>query len=211
MYDQIVPRRTDLFIDNTAVPPIDGNYLSVTNPVTGEAFMEVAAASAEDVDRAVHSARTAFEGEWATWRAADRAKFLLRFGALIAEHGVELAELQVEENGKLAREMIGQTKLMPEYFTYYAGLAQMPTGHTNPVHLTEMLNYTVREPIGVVGAITPWNSPLMLLVWKLGPALAAGNTVVAKPSEITPASTIRFAELAAEAGLPPGVFNVVTG
>src|SRR5690606_4006504 len=123
----------------------------------------------------------------------------------------ELADLQVRENGKLMREMLGQVKLMKEYFNYYAGLAQMPTGTTNALHLRDMVNYTVREPIGVVAAVTPWNSPLLLLLWKLGPALAAGNTVVAKPSEVTPVSTVRFAQLAAQAGLPPGVFNVVTG
>jgi (Z)-2-((N-methylformamido)methylene)-5-hydroxybutyrolactone dehydrogenase len=199
------------FIDNAPAAPSDGTYFPVTNPATGETVGEAALGSAEDVDRAVASASAAFSGEWSEWRAADRAQFLIRFGQLVGDHGEELALLQVAENGKLAREMIGQTRLMPEHFTYYAGLAQQPLGTTNPVHLTKMLNYTVREPLGVVGAITPWNSPLMLLVWKLGPALAAGNTVVAKPSEITPLSTIRFAELAAEAGLPPGVFNVVTG
>jgi acyl-CoA reductase-like NAD-dependent aldehyde dehydrogenase len=210
MYDHIV-RSYELYIDNALVPPSSGEYFDVINPATGKSIAQAATANAADVDLAVASAKRAFEGEWSEWRAADRAKFLLRFGEIIADHADELAELQVEENGKLIREMVGQTKLMPEYFNYYAGLAQMPTGTTNPVHLTGMLNYTVREPIGVVGAITPWNSPLMLLVWKLGPALAAGNTVVAKPSEITPVSTVRFAELATEAGLPPGVFNVLTG
>jgi (Z)-2-((N-methylformamido)methylene)-5-hydroxybutyrolactone dehydrogenase len=203
--------RCDHFIDNAASAPADGTYFPVHNPATGEVVGQAARGSTEDVDRAVASAQAAFHGEWSSWRAADRAAFLIRFGQLVGEHGEELALLQVAENGKLAREMLGQTRLMPEHFNYYAGLAQQPTGTTNPVHLTQMLNYTVREPLGVVGAITPWNSPLMLLVWKLGPALAAGNTVVAKPSEITPLSTVRFAELAAEAGLPPGVFNVVTG
>ena len=203
--------RYDHFIDNAPAKPSGGSYFAVTNPATGATIGEAALGTAEDVDRAVASASAAFWGEWSTWRAADRAKFLIRFGELVVQHGEELALLQVQENGKLAREMRGQVKLMPEHFNYYAGLAQQPTGTTNPVHLTAMLNYTVREPLGVVGAITPWNSPLMLLVWKLGPALAAGNTVVAKPSEITPLSTVRFAELAAEAGLPPGVFNVVTG
>jgi aldehyde dehydrogenase (NAD+) len=100
---------------------------------------------------------------------------------------------------------------MPEYFNYYAGLAQMPLGRTNPLHLRDMVNYTVREPLGVIAAITPWNSPLLLLAWKLGPALAAGNTVVAKPSEVTPVSTLRIAQIAAECGLPAGVFNAITG
>ncbi|WP_369254058.1 aldehyde dehydrogenase [Geodermatophilus amargosae] len=203
--------RYGLFIDNQQVEPADGAYLDVLNPATGRVWAQVPDASLADVDRAVASARAAFEGEWADWRAADRAAFLIRFGQAIADHADEIAQLQVDENGKLIREMAGQARLMPEYFNYYAGLAQMPTGHTNPLHLKQMLNYTVREPLGVVAAITPWNSPLLLLVWKLGPALAAGCTVIAKPSEITPVSTIRIAELAAECGLPPGVFNVVTG
>src|ERR1700685_500972 len=109
------------------------------------------------------------------------------------------------------REMLGQTKLLPEYFNYYSGLAQLIGGRTNALHTPGLISYTVREPIGVVAVITPWNSPLFLLAWKLGPALAVGNTVVVKPSEITPVSTLRLAELAREAGLPAGVLNVVTG
>jgi aldehyde dehydrogenase (NAD+) len=203
--------RYGLFIDNKQIEPADGEYLDVVNPATGRVWAQVPTASVADVDRAVASARAAFDGEWAGWRAADRAKFLIRFGQAIADNADEIAQLQVDENGKLIREMAGQARLMPEYFNYYAGLAQMPTGTTNPLHLKAMLNYTVREPLGVVAAITPWNSPLLLLVWKLGPALAAGCTVIAKPSEVTPVSTIRVAELAAECGLPEGVFNVVTG
>ncbi|MEI4741954.1 aldehyde dehydrogenase [Rhodococcus erythropolis] len=207
----IGPTRYGLFIDNKFVAPKAEKYIDVTNPATGEVWAQVPDAGAEDVDLAVASARRAFEGEWADWRAADRAKFLIRFGQAIADNADEIAQLQVDENGKLIREMAGQARLMPEYFNYYAGLAQMPTGNTNPLHLKDIINYTVREPLGVVAAITPWNSPLLLLVWKLGPALAAGNTLIAKPSEITPVSTLRIAELAAEAGLPAGVFNVVTG
>ncbi|HVV14633.1 aldehyde dehydrogenase [Amycolatopsis sp.] len=204
--------RYGLFIGNQQLAPIEGEYLDVMNPATGAVWAQVPNASAKDVDTAVESARRAFEeGDWPGYRAADRAKFLIRFGQAIADNAEEIAQLQVNENGKLIREMVGQAKLMPEYFNYYAGLAQMPGGSTNPLHVKQMLNYTVREPLGVVAAITPWNSPLLLLVWKLGPALAAGNTVIAKPSEVTPVSAIRFAELAAEAGLPPGVFNVVTG
>ncbi|AIJ21897.1 aldehyde dehydrogenase [Amycolatopsis methanolica] len=204
--------RYGLFIDNQQIAPIEGEYLDVVNPASGAVWAQVPNASAKDVDVAVESARRAFvEGDWPAYRAADRAKFLIRFGEAIADNAEEIAQLQVNENGKLIREMVGQAKLMPEYFNYYAGLAQMPTGSTNPLHVQQMLNYTVREPLGVVAAITPWNSPLLLLVWKLGPALAAGNTVIAKPSEVTPASAIRFAQLAAEVGLPPGVFNVVTG
>ena len=204
-------RRYGFFIDNEQVHPDHDDYVDVVNPATGDVWAQVPNATVPDVDRALASSRVAFEGEWGSWRAADRAKFLIAFGQAIGDNADEIAQLQVDENGKLIREMAGQARLMPEFFNYYAGLAQMPIGNTNPVHLKDMLNYTVREPLGVVAAITPWNSPLLLLVWKLGPALAAGNTVVAKPSEITPVSTIRVAELAREAGLPAGVFNVITG
>ncbi|MHA6620727.1 aldehyde dehydrogenase [Pseudonocardia sp. DLS-67] len=200
-----------LFIDNETVAPGSGEHFDVVDPVSGRCWVRAAAASAEDVDRAVRSARRAFRGEWADYRAADRADFLIRFGQAVAEHAEELADLQVRENGKLMREMHGQAKLLREYFNFYAGLAQMPTGTTNSLHVRDMVNYTVREPVGVVAAVTPWNSPLLLLAWKLGPALAAGCTVVTKPSEVTPVSTVRVARLAAEVGLPPGVFNVVTG
>ncbi|HEY1700165.1 MAG TPA: aldehyde dehydrogenase [Trebonia sp.] len=204
-------RTYGLFIGKDQVAPEKNAYLEVTNPATGKTWARVPDASEADVDRAVQSSRAAFEGEWAGWRPADRARFLIDFGQAIADNAEEIAQLQVAENGKLIREMAGQARLLREYFTYYAGLAQAPVGNTSPTHLKDMLNYTVREPIGVVAAITPWNSPLLLLAWKLGPALAAGNTVIAKPSEVTPVSTIRLAELACETGLPAGVFNVVTG
>lgn len=200
-----------LFLDNNYVQPLSGRHIDVLNPATGQVWARVPDADQADVDRTLISARAAFTGEWSQWRAADRAALLIRLGQLIADNADEIARLQVSENGKLIREMAGQAKLMPEYFNYYAGLAQQPLGNTNPLHLKGMLNYTVREPLGVVAAITPWNSPILLLVFKLGPALAAGNTVVAKPSEISPVSTLFLAELAAQAGLPPGVFNVLTG
>ncbi|MQA02496.1 MAG: aldehyde dehydrogenase family protein [Streptosporangiales bacterium] len=206
------PTRYGLFIDGDQVEATAAGTLDVTDPATGETWAQVPDASAADVDAAVRSAHAAFtEGPWPRYRAADRAGFLIRFGQLAQERADELAELQVRENGKLHREMYGQTKLLREYFEYYAGLAYTLGGSTNQLHVTDMVNYTGREPLGVVAAITPWNSPLLLLAWKLGPALAAGNTVVAKPSEVTPVSTVRFAELAVEAGLPRGVFNVVTG
>jgi len=207
----VTPKTFGFYIDGQVIHPEGRDLIDVDNPATAECWARVPDATAEDVNLAVASAKRAFNGEWADWRAADRARFLIDFGRLVGEHAEELAEIQVRENGKLIREMVGQSRLLPEYLNYYAGLAQMPTGNTNPLHLTGMLNYTVREPLGVVAAITPFNSPILLLTWKLGPALAAGNTVIAKPSEVTPVSTIRFAELATEAGLPPGVFNVITG
>jgi (Z)-2-((N-methylformamido)methylene)-5-hydroxybutyrolactone dehydrogenase len=208
---QTPPRLHGLFVDNDFVVPAGSDSFDVIDPASGERWATAVDADADAVDHAVMRARHAFTGEWADYRAADRADFLIRFGQAIADNAHELADLQVCENGKLMREMLGQTQLLREYFNFYAGLAQMPVGTTNSLHLRNMVNYTVREPLGVVAAITPWNSPLLLLVWKLGPALAAGNTVVAKPSEITPVSTLRLAQLAAEVGLPAGVFNVVTG
>lgn len=201
-----------LFVDGALVQPDSASYFDVSDPATGQVWARALDATAADVDIAVASARRAFDdGEWSTMRAADRAEILINFGRAIADNAEELADLQVAENGKLKREMLGQTKLLREYFNYYSALAQMPLGTTNSTHLRGIVNYTVREPIGVVGAVTPWNSPLLLLVWKLGPALAAGNTVVAKPSEVTPLSTVRLAQIAVESGVPAGVFNVVTG
>lgn len=202
----------DLWVDNAAHAATSSKRMDVVDPTTLHTWANAGVGTAEDVDRAVQSSLKAFHsGEWPRWREADRAAFLIRFGDALAARGEELAELQVSENGKLLKEFIGQMKLIPEYFRYYAALAQMPLGHTNPVHTPNILNYTVREPLGVVAAITPWNSPLLLLASKLGPALAAGNTVVAKPSEATPVSTFVMAQIAAECGLPPGVFNVING
>lgn len=205
-------RRYGLYIDNEVVAAASGRFIDVDNPYTGTTWAQVPDADASDVDRAVASARAAFDRpDWSRRTAADRARLLRKLGDVIADKAEHLAAIQVQENGKLSREMIGQMRLLPEYFYYYAGLAHTLGGRTNPVHLTDMLNYTVRDPLGVVAAITPWNSPILLLTWKLGPALAAGNTVVAKPSEITPVSTLELAPMLAEAGFPPGVFNVVTG
>ncbi|GAA5144944.1 aldehyde dehydrogenase [Microbacterium pseudoresistens] len=201
-----------IYVDGRLVRPDGAQYFDVRDPATGRVWNRALDATAAEVDLAVRSARRAFESEeWSMLRPADRAQLLIDFGSAIADNAEELSDLQVRENGKLMREMFGQTKLMREYFNYYAGLAQLPLGATNATHLRGMVNYTVREPIGVVGAVTPWNSPLLLLVWKLGPALAAGNTVVAKPSEVTPLSTVRLAQIASEVGFPDGVFNVVTG
>lgn len=199
------------YIDNARVETAAAEWFDVTDPASGVTWARMADGGREGVDRAVAAARAAFEGPWSQLRAADRAQLLIDLGQAVAEAADELAELQVRENGKLYREMFGQTKLLREYFNYYAGLAQMPLGTTNALHLQNMVNYTVREPLGVVAAVTPWNSPLLLLAWKLGPALAAGNTVIAKPSEVTPYSTVRLAEIMAEVGFPPGVFNVVSG
>jgi len=182
------------------------------DPFTGRAWARVPQASASDVDAAVLAARRAFEsGPWAAALPAQRARMLRKLGELLEGQTDELAQVQVLENGKLIREVSGQTKGLAAHCYYFAGMAESMHGQTVSLSVPEMFNYTVREPIGVVAAITPWNSPLSLLFWKLCPALAAGNTIVVKPSEVTPASTLVLAELFDKAGFPPGVVNVVTG
>ncbi|MGW5642806.1 aldehyde dehydrogenase [Saccharopolyspora sp. NPDC003752] len=182
------------------------------NPFDGNAWAQVPAATAEDVDDAVTAARRAFEeGPWSRATPLQRATLLRKFGDLIKENADELARIQVLENGKLIREVAGQTKALANHCYFFAGVAESPLGETLASSVPNMQVFTVREPIGVVAAITPWNSPLALLLWKLCPALAAGNTIVIKPSEITPVSTLVLARLVQEAGFPDGVVNVVTG
>ncbi|ARP82889.1 carnitine dehydratase [Bordetella genomosp. 8] len=190
----------------------DGRTFDSIDPYTAAAWAGAPSATAQDVDRAVAAARQAFEqGEWARATPAYRARLLRKLGQLIEGDVQELANVQVLENGKLIREVLGQTRALASYCYYFAGAAEMMHGETIPLSVPDMFNFTTREPIGVIAAITPWNSPLSLLFWKLCPALAAGNTVVIKPSEITPISTLILAEMFETAGFPPGVVNVVTG
>jgi len=199
-----------LLIDGEPVPG-DGTWIEVHNPYSGECWARVPEATAEQVDQAVTAARRAFDGGgWSRLAPARRAATLHRFAALVAAHADELTRLQVMENGKAIREQAAQTQGLAAHLAFFAGVAEDLRGRTIPMSDSDFL-YTIREPVGVVAALTPWNSPLSLLIWKLAPALAAGNTVVIKPSEITPVSTLRLAALVAEAGIPPGVVNVVTG
>ena len=169
-------------------------------------------AGKEDVDAAVAAARAAFDdGPWPRMPARERARLLRRLADLVAERALDIATVEVTDNGKLLREMEQQLRGLPDYLHYWAGAADKIGGATIPGPTEDWLIYTRREPVGVVAAITPWNSPVLLLTWKLGPALAAGCTVVAKPAEQAPASTLEFAKLFEEAGFPPGVFNVLTG
>ncbi|MEA2267614.1 MAG: (Z)-2-((N-methylformamido)methylene)-5-hydroxybutyrolactone dehydrogenase [Solirubrobacteraceae bacterium] len=194
------------------VDPADGAYFASYNPATAEPWYEAARGTAADVDAAVRAARTAFEDpRWRDMTPTARGRLLCRLGDLIGEHAEELAIAESRDNGKLLREMRGQLAVLPEYFYYFGGMADKLQGDVIPALRPEILNYTLREPVGVVGAITPWNSPLLLTSMKLAPALAAGNTMVIKPSEHTSASLLRVAPLLEEAGFPPGVLNVVTG
>jgi aldehyde dehydrogenase (NAD+) len=194
------------------VPASSGGTFVSINPATGEPWATFAQADAADVDRAVAAAAAAFnDPAWGGLSPTRRGRLLMRFGDLIGEHADELAALETRQNGKLLREMAAQARMVPEWLYYFGGLADKVEGSVIPLDRQSVLNYTLREPLGVVGVITPWNSPLLLTMMAVAPALAAGNTVVIKPSEFTPASILAVAELAGEAGLPPGVVNVVTG
>ncbi len=189
-----------------------GRTFESKDPFSGKAWAVLPRGDAGDVDMAVRAAHSAFtSGPWAQMTASDRGLLLYRLADLIAQNAERLAELEVRDNGKLMVEMLGQMRYIPRWFQYYGGLADKVEGAVTPIDKGEMLHYVSYEPLGVVGAITPWNSPLLLTVWKLAPALAAGNTVVIKPSEHASVSMLAFLELFAQAGFPPGVVNVVTG
>ena len=189
----------------------DGGTFSTYNPATGAELTQVAAGDAADVDRAVAAARTAFEdAAWARMDAADRGALLWRIADAIEARSKELARLEVLDNGKPIREAQIDIATAVDAFRYYAGWATKLQGDTIPVR-GNVLNYTLREPLGVVGAIVPWNFPLVMAAWKVAPALACGNTMVLKPAEQTPLTALELAAIASEAGLPPGVLNVVTG
>lgn len=200
-----------LVIGGVSTDAVSGRTFESLNPYTQEAWAVLADGTPEDVDAAVDAARNAINGEWGRMTGFDRAQLLRRVASLIDERAESLARLEVSDTGKLLREMLGQMRSLSSWYYYYAGLADKLEGRQIPSPNPNYLVYTRKEPIGVVAAITPWNSPLMLLTWKVAPALAAGCTMVVKPSEHASASTVAFAELFTEAGFPPGVINVVTG
>ena len=207
-----MPERYDHFINGQYVAPVEGAYFESTNPATLETLYSAARGTAADVDAAVQAADQAFhDPQWRDLSPTKRGHLLRCLGDLVGQHAEELARMESQDNGKLLREMRGQLASLPEYLYYYAGLADKVQGSQIPTNSVQMLNYTQREALGVVGAITPWNSPLTLTTSKLSPALAAGNTLVIKPSEYTSRTVLRLAELATEAGFPDGVINIVTG
>ncbi len=199
-------------INGRWVPSATGRTVAVHSPANGEQIAEVAAGDVRDVEAAVAAARRAFdEGPWPRMAASERGRYLLRIAALIERDTAEIAHLESLNNGKPIRESSRiDVPLSADCFEYWAGYATKITGETLPVP-GDVLSYTLREPLGVVAAITPFNFPLLLASWKLAPALAAGNTVVIKPASDTPLTTIRLGEICQEAGLPPGVVNVVIG
>ena len=189
-----------------------GEFFETDNPYTGKPWALIPRCAADDVDRAVRAAHKAFtSGEWPKLTASKRGALLHRLGDLVAEHSKFLAEIEVRDNGKLIAEMTTTTAYMAQWYHYYGGLADKIEGAVIPTDKADTFNYTRYEPLGVIAAIVPWNSPLFLATWKLAPALAAGNTIVIKPSEFTSASLLEFMKLVDRAGIPPGVVNVVTG
>jgi acyl-CoA reductase-like NAD-dependent aldehyde dehydrogenase len=202
-----------LFIDGEFVQAADGTTFDTVNPATGDVLTSCAAGGREDVDRAVAAARRALSGPWARLTPSERGRVLWQIADLLERDADQIAELETLDNGKPLSLARGDDLPMAiDHFRYFAGWATKLQGETIPVSTdTPYLNYTVREPIGVVGAIIPWNYPLMLVAWKLAPALACGNACVLKPAEQTPLSALWFCRLLQELDLPAGAVNVVTG
>lgn len=200
------------YIDGQYVDPIGGKWFDSIDPYKGQAWARIPQGCDKDVDRAVAAANRALsKGPWATMTATERGKLMLKLADLVAKNAERLAELEVKDNGKLIAEMRGQMNYHPEWWRYFGGLADKVQGSVMPIDKPNMFAYSTQEPVGVVAALTAWNSPLLFIAWKCAPAIAAGCTVIIKPSEFTSASTLEYAALTKEAGFPDGVFNVVTG
>ncbi len=208
--EKIAPGR--LYVGGQWVDAIAGGTFPTINPATEETLTRVAEGRAEDVDRAVGAARKAFEqGPWAGMGGVDRGRILWKIGDLMESRAAEIAGIETLDSGKTITESSRvDVPLAADCFRYFAGWASKIEGESIPVR-GPSFNYTLREPLGVIGQIIPWNFPILLAAWKVAPALAAGNTIVLKPAEQTPLSALRLAQIAEEAGLPPGVLNVITG
>ncbi len=211
MLDWISTSTHSLLIDGQFVPAVSGRTFDTLNPATGQVLAQVAEAGVEDIDAAVASSRKAFEGAWGAMRAADRGALMLKLADLIRRDAEELVHLESLDSGKPVSAIRRQDlPAVLDTLTYYAGMADKINGQVIPAR-PDALTYTIREPLGVVGAIVPWNFPLMIGMWKIAPALACGCTVVLKPAEITPLTALKIGALALEAGFPAGVLNVVPG
>src|SRR5579871_5306310 len=201
-----------MLVGGAWVDAASGEWIESVNPFTALPWALIPRGGKQDIERAVRSARRAFyEGEWRKLTASARGALLRKLGDLIAADADRLATTETTDNGKLYAEMRGQLGYIPQWYYYFGGLADKIEGRVIPIDKPGIFNYTREEPLGVVAAITPWNSPLMLATWKLAPALAAGNTVVWKPSEFSSASALEMGRLFEAAGFPPGVVNIVTG
>ncbi|QEC48420.1 aldehyde dehydrogenase [Baekduia soli] len=208
----MTPRDYLMHVGGAPMAASGGRTLDSVDPATGEVWARIPDATAQDVDTAVAAARAAFrDPAWAGLTATARGRLLNRVADLVDANADSLARTETRDNGKLLREMKAQALALGRWYRFFGGLADKVDGTVPPMDFPTIMGYTVREPVGVVAAIAPWNSPLLLATWKLAPALAAGNTVVAKPSEYTSASLVELVELFVEAGFPPGVVNVVTG
>ena len=199
-----------LYVAGEWTEAFDGRTFESVEPATGRAWATVAEAGPHDVDRAVAAARDALEGAWGRTRAPDRARVLLRIAEVLDTNKAALARIESRDNGKAIRESRAEIDNVVRYFEYFAGICQNILGHTMP-ETGPFFTYTRREPVGVVGAIIPWNSPLVMLAWKLCPALAGGNAIVLKPAEDTPVSALVFASLIEDLDLPAGVISVLPG
>ncbi|MFB9261679.1 aldehyde dehydrogenase [Bradyrhizobium erythrophlei] len=207
---QVVEQRFQHWIAGADVTSADGATFVTENPTTGRAWGKFALGAPTDVNEAVHAAQSARKA-WAKISPTRRGRMMMRWADKIAENAERLGRLESIQNGKLASELVLQARIVPDWLYYYGGLADKIEGRVIPLDRTSVLNYTMREPLGVIGVVMPWNSPLFLAVMAIAPALAAGNTVVVKPSEVTSASMLEAAKLAKEADFPDGVINVITG
>ena len=200
-----------LFINNEWRRRVGGKTMEVVNPATEEVIATVASAGSDDVDAAVEAARAALNGPWGQMSARERGRLVRKLGERLMERADEVARLETLHNGKpISESRHIEIPAAAECFEYYAGWADKVMGETIPVK-GNYLTYTLREPLGVVAAIVPWNFPLLLAAWKIAPALACGNTVILKPASQTPLTALALGEIATEVGLPPGVLNVLTG
>ena len=201
-----------MLIGGAWVAASDGGTFETTNPATGKVWATAPEATAEDIDRAVKAAHEAcYEGPWARMTPTERGRCLRKLGDLLADRSEALGEIETRDSGKMFKETRWQAKYIAEFFHFYAGAADKISGETLPIDKPDLFVFTNREPVGVVAAVVPWNSQLFLTAVKIGPALAAGNTVVLKTSEHAPATILEFGKLIAEAGIPDGVVNIVSG
>src|SRR5256714_8321294 len=205
-------KKLRMLVDGAWVDALSGEWFESLNPFTAAPWALVPRGGKTDVDRAVAAAKNAFyRDDWRKLTASARGALLRRLADLLEAEADRLAEIETTDNGKLIGEMRAQLHYLPKWFHYFAGLADKIEGRGLPSDKPRVFNFTREEPLGVIAAITPWNSPLLLAAWKLAPALAAGNTVVWKPSEHSSVSAFAFGELFEKAGFPPGVVNIVTG
>jgi (Z)-2-((N-methylformamido)methylene)-5-hydroxybutyrolactone dehydrogenase len=201
-----------MLIGGQWVQPASATWFESLNPYTAAPWALIPRGSREDVEAAVTAAKSAFYGDaWHQLTATARGALLFKLADRIAADAARLSEIETTDNGKLIAEMRGQLNYIPQWFRYFGGLADKIEGRVIPIDKPGVFNFTREEPLGAVAAVTPWNSPLLLAAWKLAPALAAGNTVVWKPSEFSSVSALAFGELFERAGFPPGVVNIVTG